>query len=77
TWDNIGKSISINTIGYWKISVEVPDDATKGLYMFNVVACWDRNYDGSDANIVSFTTCLPVADNIWGGSAQPLTVTVN
>jgi hypothetical protein len=75
TWPTSQQSVIINGIGFWDIGLNVPDDAIKGQYMFNVIACWD--YDSSGNPVTpTHLLCDQIADNIWGGSAQPLTVTV-
>ncbi len=75
TWDSGTRTVSINTIGFWDITVEVPSDVMKGQYMFNVIACWDRD-DVGDEVIPNSVQCESVSDNIWGGSAQPLTMVI-
>jgi len=75
TWPTGQQNVAINGIGFWDIGLNVPDDAIKGQYMFNVVACWDKDTDGNPV-VPNYLSCNQVAANIWGGSAQPLTVTV-
>jgi hypothetical protein len=75
TWDFGKRAVSINTIGFWDITVEVPSDVMKGQYMFNVIACWDEDEDGNQM-VPSVGSCEATAENIWGGSAQPLTIVI-
>jgi hypothetical protein len=73
TWVKTESRVTINEIGMWDIAFNVPDDVVKGEYMFSVVACWDLNEDGSAATPNS-AQCTTISDNMWGGSAQPVTI---
>jgi hypothetical protein len=75
TWTTGQQNIQINTLGFWDITVDVPTDVMKGQYMFNVVSCWDRDDDGNQM-VPNAAQCSPVSSNIWGGSAQPLTMVI-
>lgn len=72
TFDKSAGIIQINTLGFKFIEVKPATDSVKGVYFFNVVACYDEVIGATPVSDL----CTPVADNIWGGSAQPLLIRV-
>ncbi len=66
-------SIEVQTTAYKSVTVEVPQNARAGSYIFNVVACYDR----AGSSIVSpvSSECRGNSDNIWSNAAS-LTVQV-
>jgi len=75
TWERTQKRISEDSISYWDITLKIPDEAKVGMYMFNAIACWDK--DNEDNTVIPYYEyCKPISENIWGGSAHPLTISV-
>jgi hypothetical protein len=65
------KTITPNYIDYIPITVKPTENAKKGTYMFHVVCCYDK-----DDKEPSSDNCLPDSENIWGGSAQTLVLSI-
>lgn len=75
TWATFDKSvglIQINSVGFKFVEIRPQADAIKGTYMFNVVACYDKVI-GSEP---SSSTCTQLSDNLWGGSAKPVLISI-
>lgn len=52
------------------VVIEVPKDARKGYYLFNVVACYD---EGSGTDLGTASNCLADSSNLWS-SAESITI---
>jgi hypothetical protein len=66
------KMVNPNYIDYIPITVRPDENAKKGIYMFHVACCYDK--DGIPP--VS-EKCMPDSENLWGGSASTLLISVN
>jgi hypothetical protein len=64
--EEIQYSIQPNTFKTWDIVITIPNDAVKGQYLFDIVACKDM----ADA-----AGCDSITAN-WGSGAVPLTIMV-
>ena len=73
TWDKTIKPIGIGKYAFFWLKVDVPPNAPKGTYIFNVYAC----YDGGTGTTPSAENCnenTPI-ENIWSTPKQ-LVITV-
>jgi hypothetical protein len=76
-WTTVDPSVSkINPrdTAYKTVTIEVPADAPNGYYLFNVVACYDRDTDDNPVTPRSLD-CEADSDNIWS-PAEPITIKV-
>lgn len=71
TFDQTPGLIKINAVGFRFIEVRPANNAPKGTYIFNIVACYDK-----PAAVPASASCTPTHPNLWGGSAQQLIISV-
>lgn len=72
TFDKTTGIIKVNSVGFKFIEIRPSNDAVKGTYLFNVIAC----YNQVAGSTPSSAGCTETSDNLWGGSAQQLIISV-
>lgn len=72
TFDSTAGKIQINSFGFKFIEVRPVAEAVKGTYIYNVVSCYDKVLGSTPVS----SGCIPISDNLWGGSAQQLIISI-
>lgn len=72
TFDRTAGVVQINAVGFKYIEVRPTANAVKGTYLFNIVSCYDEVVSSTPTS----SGCLQTSENLWGGSAQQLLISV-